>query len=154
MIKSFQLQYSCLENPMDRGTWQVQSLGLPKKKKSFHISLRRITSGTKWSFYMAVGHKPTSLFNLQVRIWVVSAKWLSQDKNLLNYPRRVPLIWWDQFVDVPLKLEEKIFLVGVWGRFPALLQSAEICQINSKWGNLMELMPVLKDHCWKYQFII
>ena len=39
-----------------------------KKKKSFHISLRRITSGTKWSFYMAVGHKPTSLFNLQVRI--------------------------------------------------------------------------------------
>ena len=22
------LQYSCLENPMDRGSWQVQSMGL------------------------------------------------------------------------------------------------------------------------------
>ena len=24
------VQYSCLENPMDRGTWQVQSIGLER----------------------------------------------------------------------------------------------------------------------------
>ena len=37
------LQYSCLENPMDRGAWQVMVHGVTKRRKGlsdFHFTLR------------------------------------------------------------------------------------------------------------------
>ena len=43
----YPLQYSCLENPMDRGAWQLQSMGLQRvghhlvtrEQQSYHLDL-------------------------------------------------------------------------------------------------------------------
>ena len=36
------LQYSCLENPMDRGAWWTAVHGVPTERLHFHLSLSRI----------------------------------------------------------------------------------------------------------------
>ena len=41
------LQYSCLENPMDRGSWQVSSLGL---KESETTEAARVHTHDIWFF--------------------------------------------------------------------------------------------------------
>ena len=47
------LQYSCLENPMDRGAWQATVHGVAKswtqlKQLSMHHSVREHLLGTDW----------------------------------------------------------------------------------------------------------
>ena len=39
------LQYSCLENPMDRGAWWTAVHGVPTERLHFHLSLSRIGEG-------------------------------------------------------------------------------------------------------------
>ena len=40
------LQYSCLENPLDRGTWQLQSTGSLLKRLSIHTCLMAFCDGS------------------------------------------------------------------------------------------------------------
>ena len=49
------LQYSCLENPMDRGAWWVQSMGSPRVRHNWsdlaHISTYILY---KWDIFIAI----------------------------------------------------------------------------------------------------
>lgn len=69
---------------------------------------------------MAVGHKPTSLFNLQVRIWSCFCQVAFPKQGLTELSKESPTHQVDQFVDVPLKLEENI-CSGRWGGVGFLL---------------------------------
>ena len=64
------LQYSCLENPMDRGVWQTTVHGVTKSRTGLTHTLRRppcrregsYTAGSKESISLtlASGHSPAS----------------------------------------------------------------------------------------------
>ena len=62
------LQYSCLENPMDRGTWKLQRMGVAKNPmwlSSTHVSNSPVEKGPRWKDWKS---SRVFLFILLVRL--------------------------------------------------------------------------------------
>ena len=59
------LQYSCLENPMDRGAWQAIVPGVTESDTTVHISVRAREQSYFTTYYdcESVGRSPMTIYS-------------------------------------------------------------------------------------------
>ena len=89
------LQYSCLENPMDRGAWQIQSMGSQRDGHNWsdlaHINTNILY---KWDIFIAI--KSIS-FSVETQVWLFDSSFLKKFPLLEeNSQQRKPPYYFNQ----------------------------------------------------------
>ena len=112
------LQYSCLENPLDRGAWWATICGITKSqtwlsKLTLHYTIRKTKALTIWT---VVAKVMSLLFNMLSRFVIafllrskyLLISWLQELSTMIFEPKKIkfvtvstfPLLfamkWWDQ----------------------------------------------------------